>query len=115
MFLRTKTNVKGGQKFNRVEVGSIITRCSSFIELKKITARSPRFHVSVTSERVGGWVECVGTCVLATLASYIHSSITLLTALLTHGICFFFTCFSFYYQCLEKIIFVLTVPCANLQ
>ena len=39
----------------------------------------------------------------------IHSSMTLLTALLTHGICFFFTYFSFYYQCLEKIIFILTV------
>ena len=39
----------------------------------------------------------------------IHSSMALLTALLTHGICFFFTYFSFYYQCLEKIIFILTV------
>ena len=66
-----------------------------------------RFHLSVTSERVGGYV--CSRDARSIPGENIHSSMTLLTALLTHGICFFFTYFSFYYQCLEKIIFILTV------
>ena len=70
-----------------------------------------RFHLSVTSERVGGlvgWVQ-VFSQRSSIPGKNIRSSMALLTALLTHGICFFFTYFSFYYQCLEKITFILTV------
>ena len=110
MLLRTKKNVKGGQKFNGVEVVSIITWCWSFGTLLFSRSRH-RFHLSVTSERVGGLVGWVRVFSQRSFipGKNIHSSMALLTALLTHGICFFFTYFSFYYQCLEKIIFILTV------
>ena len=111
MFMRKKKNVKGGQKFNGVEVVSIITWCWSFGTL--LFSRSPGTGF-IWAWRVRGWVGWWGGYECSRNArsipgKNIHSSMTLLTALLTHGICFFFTYFSFYYQCLEKIIFILTV------
>ena len=89
-------------KFNGVEVVSTITRCWSFGLRKNITVLEiprNRVHLSVTSERVGGW----GGYMCSRVARSIpgenkHSSLTLLTALLTHEICFSLP-FFFYYQC----------------
>ena len=105
-------NKKKLWKFNGVEVVSIITRCWSFGLRKNITVLEiprNRVHLSVTSERVGGW----GGHMCSRVARSIpgenkHSSLTLLTALLTHEICFSLP-FFFTINVKKKIIFILTV------
>ena len=114
MFMRTKKNVKGGQKFNGVEVVSIITWCWNF-EKEHYCSRDP--HAPVSSERdewEGGWVRVFSRRSLHTWGEYSPLHNTAHSTSNPRNL-FFFTYFFCYYQCLQKYFSNWLCPSANSQ